>query len=127
MNSAPIADLSRWRRVNSLLQEALALPQEQHDAWLAGLTSEEAGVLPLLRALLARHAVETDAFMSRPATTRLSTAADAASADDEPGQIIGPYQLLRLLGSGGMGTVWLAERADAAPQRQVAVKLPLRG
>jgi serine/threonine-protein kinase len=126
MNSASIADLPRWRRVNALLQEALALPQGQHDAWLASL-DEETGVLPLLRALLARHAVETDAFMRRPATAGLSEAADVSAAEDAVGQIIGPYQLLRLLGTGGMGTVWLAERADAAPQRQVAVKLPLRG
>jgi eukaryotic-like serine/threonine-protein kinase len=125
MNPSPISDLPRWRRLNSLLQEALALPPEQHAAWLAKLTDEDSEVLPLLRALLARHAVETDAFMSRPVTASLPKPVNAA--DDEPGDTIGPYQLLRPLGSGGMGSVWLAERSDASPQRQVAVKLPLRG
>jgi tetratricopeptide (TPR) repeat protein len=127
MTSSPIADLPRWRRVNSLLQEALALPQEQHDAWLAQLSGEDSEVLPLLKTLLARHAIETDAFMSRPVTAYLPKVADGNAADDQPGDIIGPYQLLRLLGSGGMGSVWLAERVDASPQRRVAVKLPLRG
>jgi eukaryotic-like serine/threonine-protein kinase len=127
MNSSLIADLPRWRRVNSLLQEALALPQEQHEPWLARLTLDDSDVSPLLRALLARHAVETDAFMSRPVTSSLPKAAEDAHADDEPGDVIGPYQLLRPLGAGGMGSVWLAERTDASPQRQVAVKLPLRG
>ncbi len=41
------------------------------------------------------------------------------------GALIGPYRLLRELGQGGMGVVWLAERADGAPKRPVALKLPI--
>ena len=41
--------------------------------------------------------------------------------------MVGPYRLLRELGTGGMGTVWLAERSDGALKRQVAVKMPLYG
>ena len=43
------------------------------------------------------------------------------------GDVIGPYRLISELGSGGMGTVWLAERIDGALQRQVALKLPRSG
>ena len=39
-----------------------------------------------------------------------------------PGGRIGAYRLLRQIGKGGMGEVWLAERADAAYSKQVAVK-----
>jgi serine/threonine-protein kinase len=41
-----------------------------------------------------------------------------------PGDRVGPYRLNREIGRGGMGTVWLAERADGAYKRQVALKLP---
>ncbi|MCW5569148.1 MAG: serine/threonine protein kinase, partial [Dokdonella sp.] len=44
----------------------------------------------------------------------------------QPGEAVGPYRLLHPLGEGGMGEVWLAERADGAFERQVALKL-LRG
>jgi serine/threonine-protein kinase len=41
------------------------------------------------------------------------------------GQRIGPYRLIKELGRGGMGVVWLAERADGQHTRQVALKMPL--
>ena len=57
------------------------------------------------------------------------TAEDAMLSDEppprEPGQRIGPYRLIKELGRGGMGVVWLAERADGQHSRQVALKMPL--
>jgi serine/threonine protein kinase/Flp pilus assembly protein TadD len=41
------------------------------------------------------------------------------------GDLVGPYELIRLLGTGGMAEVWLARRADGAFKRDVALKLPL--
>jgi len=41
------------------------------------------------------------------------------------GAFVGPYELIRLLGAGGMAEVWLARRADGAFKRDVALKLPL--
>ena len=43
----------------------------------------------------------------------------------DAGDFVGPYELVRLLGSGGMAEVWLARRADGAFKRDVALKLPL--
>lgn len=47
--------------------------------------------------------------------------------DAQPGRRIGPYELVRNLASGGMGTVWLARRADEQFEKQVALKLIKRG
>jgi serine/threonine-protein kinase len=127
MISSSIADLSRWRRINALLQEALALPREQHEPWLKRVASEHTDVLPQLRALLAREGAETDDFMARPVAAEWAHAIGTDAPAEAPGQTIGPYHLLRELGAGGMGTVWLAQRADGAPQRHVALKLPLHG
>lgn len=48
---------------------------------------------------------------------------DATSDLDQPDTRIGAYRLLRLLGSGGMGAVWLADRQDGQFNKQVALKL----
>jgi serine/threonine-protein kinase len=48
----------------------------------------------------------------------------SAPVEEQPGTQIGPYRLLREIGRGGMGTVWLAERVDGVIQRQIALKLP---
>lgn len=49
----------------------------------------------------------------------------AASTGLKSGTHVGPYELIRLLGAGGMAEVWLASRADGRFKRDVALKLPL--
>lgn len=54
-------------------------------------------------------------------------ASDDATPPDPAGELIGPYRIVRSLGQGGMGEVFLAERADAQFEQLVAIKLVRRG
>lgn len=65
-----------------------------------------------------------DAQQELPGETRIERAANTSDgARDYLGERIGPYRLVRLLGSGGMGVVYLAERIDRQFTQQVAIKL----
>ena len=120
-----IQDLGpHWPALNRLLDEALSLPRTEHDTWLARLGETDAALKDTLRRLLAVQAgLETGDFLGT--LPRLETTADADHpAGPQAGDLVGPYRLLRELGVGGMGAVWLAERADGQLKRQIALKLP---
>lgn len=113
ISAADIATLSR------LLDEAMALDEAQQAAWLAALPAEHRHHAGPLREMLAARASATGGGQLST-LPRLGSDGPAASA----GQRIGPYRLIREIGQGGMGSVWLAERADGSFERQVALKLP---
>lgn len=116
--SPSLADLSTLSR---LLDEALDLAPAQAEAWLAALPHEHRHLLPQLREMLAEHLSHSHAgFMS--GGPKLAGGVDDTVA--RPDDLVGPYQLIREIGRGGMGAVWLAERADGSLKRHVALKLP---
>jgi serine/threonine protein kinase len=65
-------------------------------------------------------------FLSQPAL-RPTPESRAEEAGAMIGRRIGPYRILRELGHGGMGAVYLAERADQQYEKRVAIKLLRRG
>ena len=116
-------DSSRWRRIDALFDAALELDDERRRELLAG--EDDTGIRRAVERLLALEA-EAESFLGKPVLAR-STALDAepATSDRLVGGRVGPYRLLRLLGHGGMGSVYLAQREDDYRQ-EVAIKLVRR-
>ena len=118
MGSKYTANLSR------LLDTLLELPPERRGAWLDALGDEFAALKPRLRKLIARSgSAEAGGLLAT--LPKLETHPDVHAfpeAAQDAGAIVGPYQLARRLGAGAMGTVWLAQRTDGAPPREVALK-----
>ena len=120
-------DASTWAQLDQLLDAALDQPASERGRWMDLLGAEHAALEPRLRVLLSR-AADNEA---RPYLDTLPKFdadlldfPEVPSDGDQPGDVVGPYRLLRELGSGGMGVVWLAERTDGLINRPVALKLP---
>ena len=103
-----------WGRLSPLLDELLDLPDDDRDARLAALHAEDPQIAQAVAAMLEHlPAIERGEFMPSAALPKPGGLAD---------QTIGPYTLVREIGHGGMGTVWLARRTDGRYEGQVAIK-----
>ena len=117
--------MSRWDRLEQHFNAVLDSPADERDAYLAALRENEPElyqeVVELLRA-------EADVTTGAGAAVVASTARFLSTLDNAlVGQRIGAYQVLTVIGTGGMGTVYRAERADGSFDRQVALKVVKRG
>jgi serine/threonine protein kinase/TolB-like protein/Flp pilus assembly protein TadD len=111
--------------MSRLLDEALPLDEAARRRWLADLSPEYQDLARALRAALLPEETEVAQVQSLEMLPDLQEVDPASRL--QPGEKVGPYELLRSLGFGGMAEVWLARRADGAFKREVALKLPLRG
>jgi serine/threonine protein kinase/tetratricopeptide (TPR) repeat protein len=107
----------RWREISPLLDQALELSEAEREAWLASLRAERADLAAEVESLLIeREVLNRDGFLS-------GAVVSVRSQPSLVGIRVGAYTLVSLIGRGGMGTVWLAERSDGRFTRKAAVKL----
>lgn len=102
----------RWREVSPYLDQALSIPECDCAQWLESFRTERPDLADLVQELLEEHHALNEAqFLEHPPV-------QSALA----GQKIGAYTLASLIGQGGMGSVWLAQRSDGRFERKVAIK-----
>ena len=125
-SASPALTVDDWNRLNRLLERGLALAVDERVQWLQSLPPESAHLQALVAQLLAESEATGFSTDVAPPTTvaRLASEALAAMRREQPGDRIGPWQLTRLLAEGGMGAVWMADRADGVMKRTAALKLP---
>jgi serine/threonine protein kinase/Tfp pilus assembly protein PilF len=115
-----------WHRVDRLLQSALDREPNQRACFLDEACADDHAVRQRVEALLAADR-EASVFLERPALQTDTSLATEAARGALMGRRIGAYRILCQLGRGGMGEVYLAERADEQFRKQVAIKLVKHG
>jgi serine/threonine-protein kinase len=114
--------VTNWQELSELYEQCDELDDAALDARLAQLQADSNPLLPQLERMLhARKQLAKSDFLDVP--PRLSGIPRADESVWREGQSVGPYRLLRPLGSGGMAEVWLAARDDGNFVREVAIKL----
>lgn len=110
-----------WQRVNELFQAALERDLPGQAAFLDEACAGEAAVREQVERLLAAHR-RAGGFLEGSAVPELAALLSQEDGRDI-GRQFGAYKVVRELGEGGMGAVYLAERADESYSKQVAIKL----
>ena len=119
---ASSGDTGVWRQARELFDRAVDLPAEERKALLAAECAGNEVLLRAVKDLLAADAMEGDLEEALPSGDLLEALEDERDRR-WLGAELGPWRLLERIGHGGMGSVFLAERADRAFEKRVAVKL----
>ncbi len=116
-------DTGRWAALSPHLDRLLDVTGGQRAQALDALGQTDPALAAELAELLDHLGRLDDAgFMQQPALAAADPAQASHAAPATAGLAIGPYALVRELGQGGMGSVWLADRTDGRYRAQVAVK-----
>jgi eukaryotic-like serine/threonine-protein kinase len=105
----------RWQQVKSVFDSAVERAPEERDAFLTVACAGDEELRREVIDLLHSDAIVVDSLFDRPLV-------NAVPEDSLAGRSLGPYRLLRRIGHGGMGSVYLAVREDDQFHRRVAVK-----
>jgi serine/threonine protein kinase/Flp pilus assembly protein TadD len=117
----------QWQQVQAVFQQVLDLTAAERGAFLDRACAGDPDLRREVEALLDADR-EADGFMVRPgveyaAALARNTGEPDPAADAMAGRRLGAWRLLEEIGRGGMGTVYLAERADGQYEHRVALKL----
>jgi serine/threonine protein kinase/tetratricopeptide (TPR) repeat protein len=116
----------RWRRINELFHAAATLDPANREVYLAEASGDDVELRREVENLLIGN---ESAEASMPTVSIRQVVRQLAEEFDSAaiGEDFGPYRIVHEIGRGGMGRVFLAERADQEFHKQVAIKLIKRG
>jgi eukaryotic-like serine/threonine-protein kinase len=110
----------RWKTVEKILQAALKLDPSARTKFVHKACAGDVGLLEEVRSLLEADAASGD-FLDQPALEITARAIAGGAQYIEAGVRLGAYEIVSLIGCGGMGEVWRAR--DLTLDRDVAIKL----
>src|SRR5262245_40703115 len=118
----------RWLEVERIFQAAVELPPEGRAQYVVEASTGDLALQREVEKLLAQYEEDT-VVINQPTADQTDQEMALGMDDHDPlvGRRVGAYEILRELGRGGMGAVYLAARADSSFQRRVAIKLVKRG
>ncbi len=125
-------DGERFREARRVFEDVVELEPAERAARLDALAAADPEMAVAVRELLSADE-RAQSFLSHPQDLlRPGNAGDKPESDEDrianlSGQMVGVYRLIEPLGRGGMGEVYLGERADGRFEQKVAVKLVKRG
>jgi tetratricopeptide (TPR) repeat protein/tRNA A-37 threonylcarbamoyl transferase component Bud32 len=117
--------VERWRRVEEIVHGALDRPPGEREAYFDSACGDDAELRHEVESLLAEE--QAGAFPTASAFDEGVRLLEVLDEKGKDGRRIGPYRVIRQIGRGGMGSVYLAARADDAFQKLVAIKIIRRG
>jgi tRNA A-37 threonylcarbamoyl transferase component Bud32/tetratricopeptide (TPR) repeat protein len=112
----------RWQLVKDVFSAACELDASERNRYLDETCAGDAALRAEVVSLLDAHN-QTDAVIDRPAAAYVGGGEVFAGSDRRIGQRIGAYEIVALIGHGGMGEVYRARRVDAQYDKEVAIKL----
>jgi len=118
-------DQERWQQIKQIFAEALTRTPSQQADYLTGACASDSSLREEVESLLASS--QKAAQFLEAATIEAKIHWSEKVADSVIGRRIGAYQVIRQIGHGGMGAVYLTERADDQFHQQAAIKLVKRG
>src|SRR5215475_12190576 len=113
-----------WQRIENVFRTTVDRPADERDAYLTRACDGDEDLRREVLSLLEQGTAED--FIRDPIASA-ALAFTAISNDDLTGERVGPYRVKRLIGRGGMGDVYEAERDDEQFRQQVAIKIIKRG
>jgi len=112
---------SDWNQIKQILSEALELEGKERAKYIREKCGDDTDLLHEVESLIEAH--EKPGALDRDMNQLRMSAIHTAKSEYMKGQKIDKYRILKELGHGGMGSIYLAERADGQFEQKVALKL----